>query len=192
MCVCEALFAQSCLTPCNHIEYSLLLLLSHFSRVQFCQAPMSTEFSRQEYWIGLPFPSPGDLPDSGIIPGSPALQADSLSSEAPGKSYMYVWQPTPVFLGFPGGWAGKESTYNAGDLGLTPGLVRSPGEGKGYPFQYSGLENSMDCIVQGVVKRQTRLSYFHFHSDSDPQGESQIQYSTLTHRILSSQVSNHL
>ena len=98
MCVCEALFAQSCLNPCNHIEYSLLLLLSHFSRVQFCQAPMSTEFSRQEYWIGLPFPSPGDLPDSGIIPGSPALQADSLSSEAPGKSYMYVWQPTPVFL----------------------------------------------------------------------------------------------
>ena len=52
----------------------------------------------------------------------------------------------PVFLGFPSGSAGKESACNAGDLGLIPGLGRSPGEGKGYPFQNSGLENSMDCI----------------------------------------------
>ena len=43
-----------------------------------------------------------------------------------------------------------------GDLGLIPGLGRSPGEGKGYPLQYSGLENSMDCIVHGVAKSQTR------------------------------------
>ena len=50
--------------------------------------------------------------------------------------------PTPVFLGFPCGLAGKESTCNAGGLGLIPGLGRSPGEGKGYPVQYSGLENS--------------------------------------------------
>ena len=48
-------------------------------------------------------------------------------------------------MGFPGGSAGKESTDNVGDLGLIPGLGRSPGEGKGYPLQYSGLENSMDC-----------------------------------------------
>jgi len=48
-----------------------------------CQAPLSIEFSRQEYWSGLPFPSPGDLPDPGIKPGSPALQADSLQSEPP-------------------------------------------------------------------------------------------------------------
>ena len=53
--------------------------------------------------------------------------------------------PTPVFLGFLGGSAGKESTCNAGDLGLIPGLGRSPGKGNGYPLQYSGLENSMDC-----------------------------------------------
>ena len=45
------------------------------------QAPLSMEFSRQEYWSGLPFPTPGDLPDPGIEPGSPALQADSLLSE---------------------------------------------------------------------------------------------------------------
>ena len=46
-----------------------------------CQAPLMTEFSRQEYWSGLPFPFPGDLPDPGIEPESPALQADSLPSE---------------------------------------------------------------------------------------------------------------
>ena len=50
------------------------------------QAPLSTEFSRTEYWSGLPFASPGDLPDPGIKPRSPALQANSLSSESPGKS----------------------------------------------------------------------------------------------------------
>ena len=54
------------------------------------QAPLSTEFSRQEYWSGLPFPSPGDLPDPGIEPRSPALQADALPSEPPGKANLYV------------------------------------------------------------------------------------------------------
>ena len=63
--------------------------------------------------------------------------------------------PTPVFLGFPGGSAGKESTCNVGDLSSIPGLGRSPGEGKGYSLQYSGLENSVDCIVHGVAKSQT-------------------------------------
>ena len=51
------------------------------------QAPPSMGFSRQEYWSGLPFPSPGDLPDPGIQPGSPALEADALTSEPPGKPY---------------------------------------------------------------------------------------------------------
>ena len=72
---------------------------------------------------------------------------------------------TPIFLGFPGGSAGKESTYSAGDLGLTPGLGRSPGEGKGYPLPYSDLENSMDCIFHGIGKSWTQLSDFHFHSN---------------------------
>ena len=62
--------------------------------------------------------------------------------------------PTPVFLGFPCGSVGKESACNVGDLGLIPGLGRSPGEGKGYPLQYYGLENSMNCIVHGVTKSQ--------------------------------------
>ena len=51
------------------------------------QAPLSMEFSRQEYWSGEPFPSSGDLPDLGIVPGSPALQADSLPSEPPGTTF---------------------------------------------------------------------------------------------------------
>ena len=66
--------------------------------------------------------------------------------------------PNPVFLGFPCGSAGKESARNAG--GLIPGLGRSPGKGKGYPLQYSGLENSMDYIVHGVAKSQTQLNDF--------------------------------
>ena len=57
--------------------------------------------------------------------------------------------------GFPCGSAGKESTCNVGDLGSISGLGRSPGEGKSYPFQYSGLENSIDCIVHGVTKSWT-------------------------------------
>ena len=65
-------------------------------------------------------------------------------------------------MGFPGSSASKESTCNEGGLGLIPGLGRSPGEGKGYPFQYSGLENSMDCIAHGVAKSRTQLSDFHF------------------------------
>ena len=55
------------------------------------QAPLAKKFFRQEYWSGLPFPSPGDVPDPGIKLGSPALQADALPSEPPGKSvFTYV------------------------------------------------------------------------------------------------------
>ena len=62
----------------------------------------------------------------------------------------------------PCGSASKESTCNAGDLGLIPGLGGSPREGKSYPLQYFGLENSMDCIVHGVAKGLTQLGDFHF------------------------------
>jgi len=72
--------------------------------------------------------------------------------------------PTPVFLCFPCGSAGKESACNAGDLGSILGLGRSPGEGKGYPLQYSGLENSLDYTVHGVTKNQIQLSKFYHHS----------------------------
>ena len=64
-------------------------------------------------------------------------------------------------VGFPESSAGKESTSNAGDLSSIPGLGRPPGEEKGYPLQYSDLENSLDCTVHGVTKGRTRLSDFH-------------------------------
>ena len=71
-----------------------------------------------------------------------------------------IGHPTPVFLSFRCGSAGKESACNERDLGLIPGLGRSPGEGKGYPLQYSGLKNSINCLVHGVAS-WTRLSDFH-------------------------------
>ena len=73
--------------------------------------------------------------------------------------YSHLLKNLPQFVvihtGFPGGSAGKESTFNVGDLGSIPGLGRSPGEGKGYPLQCFGLENSMDSIVHEVTKSQT-------------------------------------
>ena len=63
---------------------------------------------------------------------------------------------------FPGAWNGEEAACNAGESGSIPGLERSPEEGNGNPLQYSGLENSMDCIVYGVPKSLTWLSDFHF------------------------------
>ena len=66
-------------------------------------------------------------------------------------------------MGFPGVSKCKESACNEGGLGLIPGLGRSHGEGKGYPLQYSGLDNSRDYAVHGVAKSWTRLSDFHFH-----------------------------
>ena len=68
--------------------------------------------------------------------------------------------PTPEFLGFLCGSAGKESACNVGDLGSIPGLGKSLGEGKGYPLQYSSLENSMDCTVR-ELQSQIQLSDFH-------------------------------
>ena len=127
-------------------------------------APPSMGFSRQEYWSRLPFPSPGELPDPGLEPGSPALWADTLLSETPGSpiqseisqkeknkycrlmtymEFIYEWNlcMNRVFIsymkcirGFSGCSDGKESTCKAGDPGLIPGLVRIR-EGNGYALQ---------------------------------------------------------
>ena len=92
------------------------------------QAPLSMGFAKQEYWSGPLFPSPGDLPDPDIQPVLPAWQVGF-----PGGSCGHPW------------WlSGKEFTCNVGDLGSSPGSGRLPGEGSGYPFQDSCLENSMD------------------------------------------------
>ena len=97
------------------------------------QAPPSMGFSRQEYWSGVPLPTTRDR------------------------------LPTPVFLGFPSGSAGKESACNTGDLGSIPGLGRAPGEGNGNPLQCSCLENPMDrgawqATVYGVTRARHDLA----------------------------------
>ena len=106
-----------------------------------------------------------------ICPQHMRAQFDSWDGKIPWRKGRV---PTPVFLGFLCGSAGKESICNAGDLGPIPGLGRAPGEGKGYPLQYSGLENSKDCIVHGVPKSWTRLSDFLFHyTDKNTETEKQ-------------------
>ena len=78
---------------------------------------------------------------------------------------------------YPDSSVDKESACSAGDLGSIPGLGRCPREGKGYPLQYSGLENSMDCIVHGVPKSWTRLSDFYF--ETMPAYEQKLKKSTI-------------
>ena len=80
--------AQSCPTFCNPTD------CSH-------QVSLSMEFSRQEYWSGFPFPFPGDLPDLGIKPGSPALQADFLPSEPPGEELILAREVFQFLRGRP-------------------------------------------------------------------------------------------
>ena len=88
--------------------------------------------------------------------------------------YVYIYIYTYAYIrGFPCGSAGKESACNAGDLGLSPGLERSPGEGKGCPLQYSGLGNSMDYTVHGVAKSNdfhNNNAYTHTHTHTHPCG----------------------
>ena len=80
------------------------------------------------------------------------------NNSCPFSSYTFL-----IFVGFPDSSVGKESACSVGDLGSIPELGRSSGEGKGYPFQYSGLKNSMDNIAHGVAKSQTQLSDLRFH-----------------------------
>ena len=95
---------------------------------------------------------PGGLPSM----GSHRVGHDWSDLAAAAEWFILTWfriaEVLLQYKGFPCGSAGKESARNAGDLGLIPGLGRSPGEGKRLPTQYSGLENSMDCMVHGVAK----------------------------------------
>ena len=93
----ERKLGKGWVTELRLMDYFLhVCILSHFSHVRFfatpwtvaCQAPLSTGFSRQEYWSGKPLPPPGDLPDLGIESRSPAMQADPLLSESPGEAQL--------------------------------------------------------------------------------------------------------
>ena len=81
--------------------------------------------------------------------------------------YTHTHTHTHIYMGFPGGSVSKESACDEADLGSIPGSGRSPGEGKGYPFQYPGLENSMDCIVCGSQRVRhdwMTITFTHTHT----------------------------
>ena len=144
------------------------------------QAPLSMKFSRQEYWSGLPFPSPGDLPDPGIK--SASLVSPSLTNRFFYHCTTYNWMITSQKLKFHyfdlakllassetswGGAVVKNLPANAGDTGSIPELGRSPGEGNGNPFQYSCLENFMErgaWRLQSTRLQRVRHSWAHTHT----------------------------
>ena len=133
-------------------------------------------FPGQEYWSSCHFLLQGIFPTQESNLGLLHWQAVSLPLSHLGSPifhfYLFAYY-LPLSLSFPCGSAGKELACNVGDLGSIPGLGRSPGEGKGYPFQYSGLENPMDYTmhpwgwrhatpcIHGVAKSWTQLSDFH-------------------------------
>ena len=82
-------WSRSVMSDCNARDPGVRLFVTPWTAAH--QAPPSMGFSRQECWSGLPFPSPGDLPDPGIEPRSPVLQADALLSEPPGKPLVGPW-----------------------------------------------------------------------------------------------------
>ena len=135
-----------------------------------CQAPLSVEFSRQEYWSRLLFPNLGDLPDPGIEPMSPVLQhwqEISLPTESLGKPLSWlIIEIYFSFMGFPGGAVVRNSPASAGDAkdaGSIPGSRRSRGGGNGNPLQFSCLGNPKDrgawqTTVHGITNSQTPLS----------------------------------
>ena len=105
-------------------------------------------------------PASSNIPDSSVGKESACNAGDPSSIPESGISQRRDRLLSPKFLGFPGGSEGKESACNAGDLGSIHGLGRSPGEGYGYPLQYSGLENSIDrgawqTTVHAVAKSWT-------------------------------------
>ena len=152
----KALVPQSCLILCDPVYYS-----PPFSSVHGILQARLLE------WVAVPFSrgssQPRDWPRVSSNAGIYIFFFFTIWAiiEAPIKLIkVSIWSDKDCV---PGGSDGKESVWNVGDLGSIPGLGKSPRERNGYPLQYSCLENSMDCIVQGVAKSQTWLSNLHFH-----------------------------
>ena len=151
-----------------------------------CQAPLFMGFSRQGYWSGLPFPSPEDLPDAGIEPGSPILQADAWLSEPAGKPAMATHSSTLAW---------KIPRIEEPWLAAVHGVARSQtseqlhfhfslsciGEGNGTPLQCSCLENPRGrgawwAAVYGVTQSRTRLSCRSSSSSSSSSSRGTLTY----------------
>ena len=90
-CVCVCVYTQSCLTLCDPMDYILPLFATPWT--VSCLGPLFMEFSRQEYWSGLPYPTPGDLPNQRIEPASPALAGRFFTAVPPGKQEIDIQQP---------------------------------------------------------------------------------------------------
>ena len=126
--------------------------------------------SRILEWVAISFSrGPSQPRDQNLIS---CLAGGFFTIEPPGKArpLLHISQletNQEHQLGFPDSAVGKESSCNAEDPDSILGLGKSTGKGIGYPLQYSGLENSVDCIIHGVTKSWTRLSDFHFHKNTN-------------------------
>ena len=147
----KVLVPQSCLILCDPVYYS-----------PPCSSVHGILQARILEWGAVPFSRGSSQPrDSPRVSSNAGIFFFTIWAiiEAPIKLIkVSIWSDKDCV---PGGSDGKESVWNVGDLGSIPGLGKSPRGRNGYPLQYSCLENSMDCIVQGVAKSQTRLSNFH-------------------------------
>ena len=144
-------FWRSLAQPCKVLPPSW-----HCNRV-FKGSPL---FSQASYFRML-----GNHPKASLI--AQLVKSPPAMQETPVRflGWEIRWRrdrlPIPVFWGFLCSSAGRESASNGGDLSSIPGLGISPGEGKSYPLQYSGLDHSTDSIIHEVTKNQIRLSDFH-------------------------------
>ena len=129
-----------------------------FSVIPFPSCPQSLSVFSNELALHIRWPKYWGFSFS-ISPSSEYLWKVTMLLKSSSKTIPQNY--TIGYFGFPCGSAAKKSVCNAGNLGLIPRLERSPGEGKSHPFQYSGLENSMDCRVHRVAKSQKQLSDFH-------------------------------
>ena len=122
-------------------------------RPQSLQGPLSMGFSRQEYWSGLPFPTPGDLPDPGIEPASPVsptLAGGFFTTVPPGKPCLNLLNLNILMYFISRCLSGKESACNAGDVSSGPGSRRSPGERNGNPLH---------CFAWEIQRRRSLAGY---------------------------------
>ena len=139
------------------LAVSLAYMLYYVVEVCFFDAQFFKSFKMKWCWVLSKAPLIRQLLKESAWTARTLADFDSWVGKILWRRYR---PPTPVFLGFPCCSSGKESAHNVGDLSLIPGLARCPGEGKGYSLQYSGLGNSMDCIVHGVTEsdKTDRLS----------------------------------
>ena len=146
------------------VLWPVLLFAALWTVERLAPLPIRCFQARILQWVAISFSRASSPPRDWTLssPVSSALQADSLPlSHQDGPIIVIL---STKHSGFPHhSSVDKESANNATDPSLIPGLGRSTAEGSGYPIQYSGLENFMDCIVHGVTKGRTRLSDLHFH-----------------------------